>query len=70
MAGRFAVDQRSESQPHLRCGGGGDNHKSGKARTIDLSPQAAALFDEWFTRSRAMASCSRKSPVATSTPAT
>ena len=29
MAGRFAVDQRSESQPHLRCGGGGDNHKSG-----------------------------------------
>ena len=25
--------------------------KSGKARTIDLSPQAAALFEEWFTAS-------------------
>ena len=26
--------------------------KRRQARTIDLSPQAAALFDEWFTRSR------------------
>ena len=25
--------------------------KSGKARTIDLSPQATALFDKWFTAS-------------------
>lgn len=31
------------------AGAGETATKSGKARTIDLSPQAAALFQEWFT---------------------
>jgi len=33
------------------AGAGETSTKSGKARTIDLSPQAAALFEEWFTAS-------------------
>jgi integrase len=32
-------------------GAGETSTKSGKARTIDLSPQAAALLEEWFTAS-------------------
>ena len=31
------------------AGAGETSTKSGKARTIDLSPQAAALVEEWFT---------------------
>jgi integrase len=31
------------------AGAGETSTKSGKARTIDLSPQAAALIEEWFT---------------------